>query len=930
MSGTPRWLSACTYALGLAGALAFSARAAEPPPGQLREYWSPIDGSRQAYGVYLPRANPPTDQGFPVVMHGHGYGWSANPNFSRWQREWADDHGWVLVNVNGRGPNFYDGIGEDDVMRVLEDVERLVPVDRARVFITGGSMGGTGAYRMGVRRPDTFSAASPVDGWTDFRLFHKHWYERKDMPDTIEEFRRPLLEAVSALYVAGTARWADVQLITDGKDVVVWPSNGLRLTHALYGESVRSDDAYRHELIYNPDRGHGGGYDLRRVYGHFLSVCGLERPPSVTIQATLLRYADVHWAHTDRFHIQGAMGRLDAEVADSTVHVQTSNLDAFGLRLPDTPLATHAQAQVVADGIPCYEGPPQDVQFTSVRDEVDHIVGWTLADVATSGLSKHRGLEGPIGEAFLAPFVVVWGSAGDFTAARAARAEAEDFAREWNAFNVHYEAVKAKPEDELTDDELQTKNLIVFGTLDDSSILRRANDASELPIRQFADRVVVSDAVYGDRTYWGDKYGAYWVYPNPLTGFTTLVVGCRGRFVSMADGSRRRGLGYDLEKLQWGWADYVVFDQDTNDLPYCENVNNKADVLAYEAAYFVEAGFFDQDWRPDRDVELRRVRATRPDGSRVIHVDSVEPVWADPPAANGVRVHVVDEWGSPVPHARVTLTYDSTPSHTLSRPADREGIAFLAAPDTSGTARSLRARVVNVCATAATYAPADDRERETVVSPGDARQISLVLSPQHASAEEGGVVTLAATVDNHSARALDVAVTAGGGPGEFWPLTHEVAISAGGTGSARFTWDAGALPPGEYSLTFTAHAADRRAGSRSATATAVLSVVPVTRHDAKILRVAAPDRLFGEGYDVVAEIQNLDEAQAVSLTLSCVLVEARRYLPTQTVTVLPGGKAAIRWRAADGTPALQTGVHTAKVVVLDVPGAVGQASFVVK
>ncbi len=917
-------------ALGAAATLGPPVLAADPGTGEIREYWSAIDGSRQGYGVYLPRANPPTDDGFPVVMHAHGYGWSVSTSFSPWQRQWADDHGWVLVNVNGRGPNFYDGIGEDDVMRVLEDVASLVAVDRARVFITGGSMGGTGAYRMGVRRPDTFVAASPVDGWTDFRLFHKHWYERKDMPDTIEEFRRPLLEAISVLYVAGTARWGDVQLVTDGQDTVVWPSNGLRLTHALYAESIDSEDAYRHELIYNPDLGHGGGYDLRRFYEHFLGVSGLERPPSVTVQATLLRYGKVHWAQIDRFHIQGAMGRLDVSAEEDTAHVCTSNLDGFGLSLGDSALAGHARVHVVADGIPCYDGPPADVCFTAVRDDQDGLVGWGLADAATAGLTKRRGLEGPIGEAFLAPFVVVWGSAGDFAATAEARTEAEDFAREWNAFNVHYEAVKAKPEDELSRHELETKNLIIFGTLDDSSLLRQADEAAELPVRAFGDRVVVRDPVCGDRTYWGEKYGAYWIYPNPLSRFDTSIVACKGRFVSLADGTRRRGLGYDLEKLQWGWPDYVVFDSDTDDLPYVENVNNKADVLAYDAAYFVEAGFLDQDWQPDREIELRRVRAHRPEGSRLVHIDAVESVRTEPPQTAGVRVRVVDENGLPLRQARVTLTWELAPPCAFSRATGDDGCALFAAPETATGERNVQAHVVNVCATAATYSPPDDRQRRASLVPGDAAGISIDLSPMHASTEEGGIAILSATVHNHGARPIDVVVSAPGGPGQVSPSTHGLAVGAGRAGPAHFTWDPGALPPGEYPLTFTARATGASGRGDVAAATIVGTVLPVTQLSARIARVAASDRRFGDGFEVVAEVENLDEARQVTVTASCVLVEARRYLPTQEIVLPPGAKAAIRWRPVEGTRPLPTGVHTARVALPDVPGVVGQASFVVK
>ncbi|MBM3498337.1 MAG: hypothetical protein FJX74_06665, partial [Armatimonadetes bacterium] len=615
--------------LGVAG---YAARAQELRQGEVRAYLSAIDGSRQAYGVYFPRANPPGDRGYPLVMHAHGYGWWVGADFSEWQRQWADDHGWVLVNVNGRGPNFYDGIGEDDVLRVLEDVAKVVAVDRSRVYMTGGSMGGTGAYRVGVRRPDIFPGVAPVDGWTDFREFHWHWYARKDMPDAIEEFRRPLLEAASPLYTAGTARWGDVTLIVDGRDDIVLPEQGIRLDEALNSARDREQEAYRHELVYHVDRGHGAGYDLPRIYERFLSISSPKRPPSVTVEATLLRYGKVHWAAIDRFDLQGAVGRLDAHVAESAVHAFAHNVTAFTLTLPDTSLASLPEVQVLVDGALCHAGPPTEVSLELREGPAG--AAWQVVRGEAPPLRKRRGLEGPIGEAFLAPFVVAWGTVGSAASVRQGQVEAEDFAAEWNAFNVHYEAVRAVPEDKLSPDDHRTRNLILFGTLDSSAVLRRIAAACELPVRVLDDGVLVRDPANGDRLYRGAKYGAYWVYPNPLSGFRTLVVGCRGRFAVKPDGSLRRGLGYDLERLQWAWGDYVVFNTDLDDLPYVENVNNKPPVITYEAAYFVEAGFHDQDWQPERAVELNRVRARRPEGSRLIRIETLEvaPATSERPA----------------------------------------------------------------------------------------------------------------------------------------------------------------------------------------------------------------------------------------------------------------------------------------------------------
>lgn len=200
---------------------------------QLCWYTSEVDNSEHAYGVYLPEAAPPSGQGYPTVFHGHGYGWGVNANFSDWQRQWAEGHGWVLININARGPNFYGGIGDIAVQEVVRDASAHFALDPDRLYFTGVSMGGTGAYRQAVLHPDIFAAAAPVDGWTDYRLWHKHWYARKDNREAIEEFRRPLLESMSPLFWYDRVQWGALLCLISGRDTVVWPENGLQMVEAL-------------------------------------------------------------------------------------------------------------------------------------------------------------------------------------------------------------------------------------------------------------------------------------------------------------------------------------------------------------------------------------------------------------------------------------------------------------------------------------------------------------------------------------------------------------------------------------------------------------------------------------------------------------------------------------------------------------------------
>ena len=129
----------------------------------------------------------------------------------------------IRDSLNARGPQFYWGIGDIATKEVIDDLDQRFGIDRQRVYITGGSMGGTGAYRQGIAHPERIAAAVGVDGWTDFGEWHWHWYSRKDQPDDIEEFRRPLLEAASPPYWADRALWGDVYIIADAQDNVVYP-----------------------------------------------------------------------------------------------------------------------------------------------------------------------------------------------------------------------------------------------------------------------------------------------------------------------------------------------------------------------------------------------------------------------------------------------------------------------------------------------------------------------------------------------------------------------------------------------------------------------------------------------------------------------------------------------------------------------------------
>lgn len=128
-------------------------------------YRSPIDNTEQPYRIYIPprHADPA-----PLVIAMHGTGGDENTLFDAEPYQFvslkqaADAHGMIVVSPLGRGVTEYRGIGEHDVLSVLREVRSRYAIDPARIYLTGHSMGGTGAAYLAMRHPDLFAAAAPL------------------------------------------------------------------------------------------------------------------------------------------------------------------------------------------------------------------------------------------------------------------------------------------------------------------------------------------------------------------------------------------------------------------------------------------------------------------------------------------------------------------------------------------------------------------------------------------------------------------------------------------------------------------------------------------------------------------------------------------------------------------------------------------------
>ena len=170
----PSRLSLLTLSLGAAilAAVTLAGCASAPPaPGTMAESYKLKDGTVLRYMEYVP-AKIDLNKHVPIMIFLHGSG-SAGLDINAvldngpWQyaREHADFPFIILA------PQL-DQDGEWDPEKLnewLEHVVGVLPVDRRRIYLTGLSRGGQGAWDFAMRYPHWFAAVAPLSGYSDIR-----------------------------------------------------------------------------------------------------------------------------------------------------------------------------------------------------------------------------------------------------------------------------------------------------------------------------------------------------------------------------------------------------------------------------------------------------------------------------------------------------------------------------------------------------------------------------------------------------------------------------------------------------------------------------------------------------------------------------------------------------------------------------------------
>jgi len=389
----------------LAAALLLVALAARSPAGALfrpgkivvNYYRCELDGTDQPYSAWLPRSYDPRGK-WPLVIQLHGLGGSYRIGGVR--REIEDC---VVVAPDGRGATDYKLWGELDIIRVLEDVKRRYSIDDDRVYLYGGSMGGSGSWQLGVHFPDRFAALGPVCGNADHRVWEKLWNWGETNPTWMSARKRWVEATESAAFFAENLLHLPAYAIHGDRDNVVPCDHSRSMVAEMRNAGC--------EVIFDEVEGAGHGVPGDRYPPMFEWMKKQRRnrwPKRVVFKTAWRRHPGAYWVRIHRFERAFAFARIEAEqLGKRAVRVKTDNVEGFSLQLVPPLFDKDVPIRVEVNGKAGEHRAATD-GWLRLRK---HGEAWRPSKEPT-GLHKTPDLEGPITHAFMQGFVIVYGTSG--------------------------------------------------------------------------------------------------------------------------------------------------------------------------------------------------------------------------------------------------------------------------------------------------------------------------------------------------------------------------------------------------------------------------------------------------------------------------------------------------------------------------------------
>ena len=479
----------------------------------VRGFRSALDGTVQPLRITVPddydgaRAVP-----LDVAIHGRFTRLYEVEALNSWEGAEVDYlPGTLQIDLFGRGKNTYHWPGEADVFEAIAFTKKSYKIDSDRMTVRGFSMGGAGVWHIALHQPDLWAAVEVGAG--------DNTSHRIPILNTLPDYQQAMCKIFDNMY-----EWAinayDVPFASyvgeNDRSLVKHNSAKEELIKAginFEGDpfSLKATNAPSMMFLIAPKTGHEMHPESRKTLNAWLYErlkVGRRTPDHIRFVTWTTRYNRDYWITVDGLDKHYEKAEVDATRSADATKYQITTKNISRLLVSDA-----GQAKTISiDGQSLPAKSAAQLAFEKRNG------AWKTAPLETTGLRKKHGLQGPIDDAFLEPFLVVRPTGTPWNAA--ANDEAlQILARFERQYALAYRGhVRVKDDRDVTADDIARYHLVLFGDPGSNRWLARLNGKVP-PLRWTKDQVRL-----GSKSFPAAESLPALIYPNPISPSRYVVI----------------------------------------------------------------------------------------------------------------------------------------------------------------------------------------------------------------------------------------------------------------------------------------------------------------------------------------------------------------------------------------------------------------------
>ena len=298
--------------------------------------------------------------------------------------------------------NCYRWAGETDVFEAIEAVCRNYNIDRDRIVLRGMSIGASGTWHLGLKHPDRFVAIGPYCGYVDTHRFSETPVAGFIKVGPLPAYQKMGLHMLDSVdYAANAAVVPAIAAIGD-QDVFFQ-------AHVIMGEAFAMEKLSFVNLI-SSGTGHviipvTHSEQMRRI-GEYAGKGIDHAPRHIRFVTWTLKYNRCHWLEVLALKQHYERDEIIASVAeDGSIDIdEHGNITQFAIH---PPMLKNANTKLRIGGFDVSIPQHESTLVIAQKNGEWKCLG-ARRDVVSTG--KCLRLQGPIDDAFTAPFLCVRGA----------------------------------------------------------------------------------------------------------------------------------------------------------------------------------------------------------------------------------------------------------------------------------------------------------------------------------------------------------------------------------------------------------------------------------------------------------------------------------------------------------------------------------------